>query len=343
MEDRPAPVRCLALARGRHAKGVSLYQGATIRTVSNTDQGRWRVLVTDSEENRTTSLDASFLVDATGRRAALARRLGVRVTHLDQLVGLAVLFTSPPVTDGLTLVEACEEGWWYSFTSPGSRRLVVLMSDLDLQKARRLAAPDRWHEALAQTRLVSGPASMGVPMGPPRVLPAQTRRLDRFSGPGWLAVGDSATTFDPLSSQGLVKALRSAILGSHAVRNALASDESGLLKYHRLTAQEFEAYLAARRDFYRREPRWADAPFWRRRHQRVTLDPQSVVRLVPDRAAWRRAGAFLSSNDLTRLRGLCDGCRTACAVVSAFRAAGSRLPDQRVILALQELTTVDLH
>jgi 2-polyprenyl-6-methoxyphenol hydroxylase-like FAD-dependent oxidoreductase len=330
------------LLREAAARGVSLYQGATVRTVSTTDQGSWTVLVTRSEGGSTTSLDAAFLVDATGRRATLARRLGVRVTHLDRLVGLAVVFKSPPATDGLTLVEACEGGWWYSFAVTGPRRLVVLMSDSDLLKARRLAVPDRWHEALSQTRLVSGPASMGVPLGPPRILPAQTRRLDRFAGPGWLAVGDSATTFDPLSSQGLVKALRSAILGSYAVRNALARDESGLHKFDRLTAQEFDAYLSARRDFYRSEPRWAGALFWRRRHQRVTLDPQSVVRDVRDPAAWRRAGAYLSEDDLTRLRGLCDGRRPAHAVVSAFRAARAGLPDERVILALQEITTGDL-
>ena len=133
-----------------------------------------------------------------------------KVTYLDRLVGLAVLFTSPPDTDGLTLVEACEEGWWYSFAVSGPRRLVVLMGDSDLLKARRLAVPDRWHELLSQTRLVSGPASMGIPLGPPRLLAAQTRRLDCFAGPGWLAVGDSATTFDPLSSQGLVR---------HAIRD----------------------------------------------------------------------------------------------------------------------------
>ena len=263
------------------------------------------------------------------------------MTYFDRLVGLACSFTSPPTTDGLTLVEACEEGWWYSFAVPGPRRLVVLMSDSDILKARQLAVSERWYEMLSRTRLVSGPALTGVPLGPPHLLPAQTRRLERFSGPGWLAVGDAATTFDPLSSQGLVKALRSAILGSFAARNALAGDESGLHKFDRLTAQEFDAYLSARRDFYRSELRWAGAEFWRRRHQRVTLDPQSVLRVVHDPAAWRRAGAYLSDDDLTRLRGLCDGRQPAHAVVSAFRATRAGLEDERVILALQEISAVD--
>ncbi len=323
------------------ARGVCLYEGATVREFSTTDRRRWTVQITQPERGDTTSLDAAFLVDATGRRATLARRLGARVTHLDRLVGLAVMFTSPSATDGLTLVEACEEGWWYSFAVTGPRRLVVLMSDSDIVKALRLAEPGRWHELHSRMRLVSGVASTCAPLGPPRHLPAQTRRLDRFAGPGWLAVGDAATTVDPLSSQGLVKALRSAILGSYAARNSLAKDESGIHRFDRLIAQEFDAYLSARRDFYRSESRWNGSPFWRRRHQRVTLDPQSVVCPVHDPAAWRRAGAYLSEDDLARLRGLCDGRLPAYAVVSAFRAARTGLPDERVILALQEITTVD--
>ena len=72
------------------------------------------------------------------------------------------------------------------------------------------------------------------------------------------------------------------------------------------------------------------------------LDPQSVVRVAADPAAWRRAGAYLSEDDLLRLCGLCDGRRPACGVVSAFREARAGLADERVILALQEIMTVDL-
>ena len=61
-----------------------------------------------------------------------------------------------------------------------------------------------------------------------------------------------------------------------------------------------------------------------------------------DPAAWRRAGSYLSDADLTRLRGLCEGRRPASGVVSAFRAARTGLADERVILALQEITTGDL-
>ena len=204
------------------------------------------------------------------------------------------------------MVEACEEGWWYSFVVPGPRRLVVLMSDSDLVKRRERADPAGWHALLKQTRHVAGRRrEAGVPLGPPRLLPAQTRRLDRVTRPGWLAVGDAATTFDPLSSQGLVKALRSAVLGSYAARDALAGDASGLLKYYHILRKEFDMYLAAA-EFYRREVRLERGA--------VLAAPPGAGHAGPTGPRTRRkefrgvgrAGAYLSPEDLARLLAVCD-------------------------------------
>src|SRR3546814_9328047 len=46
-----------------------------------------------------------------------------------------------------------------------------------------------------------------------RGAPANSQRLCDFVGDAWMAVGDAAQAYDPLSSQGMDKALRT---GSHA-------------------------------------------------------------------------------------------------------------------------------
>jgi flavin-dependent dehydrogenase len=89
-------------------------------------------------------------------------------------------------------------------------------------------------------------------------------------GDGWLAVGDAAATFDPLSSQGIVTAL---VMGREAGRaiaqscatpedadGARAQYESG---YQRLV----DTYRRERREHYAAEWRWRDHPFWARRRQ----------------------------------------------------------------------------
>jgi flavin-dependent dehydrogenase len=86
------------------------------------------------------------------------------------------------------------------------------------------------------------------------------------TGDAWLAVGDAATTFDPLSSQGILKSLRSGVLASYAVTDYFKGTTKGLEKYEALAAREFKDYLASRAEFYGQERRWPDSPFWRRRH-----------------------------------------------------------------------------
>jgi flavin-dependent dehydrogenase len=105
------------------------------------------------------------------------------------------------------------------------------------------------------------------PSGPLVVRSAASRRLEPAAGANWLAVGDSASRFDPLSSQGIVKALRSGTFGSYAISDLLTrEDNSGLERYRRYVSEEFESYAEVRTKYYREEQRWPLSEFWRRRH-----------------------------------------------------------------------------
>ena len=98
---------------------------------------------------------------------------------------------------------------------------------------------------------------------------AASRRLDPVATETWLAVGDAASRFDPLSSQGIFKALRSGIFASYAIGDWLTrSDNTGLRRYHRYITKEFESYRFTRTQYYSHEQRWPTSPFWLRRHVR---------------------------------------------------------------------------
>jgi flavin-dependent dehydrogenase len=82
-----------------------------------------------------------------------------------------------------------------------------------------------------------------------------------------LAVGDAASRFDPLSSQGIVKALRSGIFASYAIGDWLVrKDEAGLRRYQHYVMAESSSYQQTRVKYYAREQRWPSSEFWRRRH-----------------------------------------------------------------------------
>jgi len=79
-------------------------------------------------------------------------------------------------------------------------------------------------------------------------------------------VGDAASLFDPLSSQGILKGFRSGIFAAYAIGDLLVKgDATGLERYRRYVRQEFESYSRVRARYYTEERRWPESPFWRRR------------------------------------------------------------------------------
>jgi flavin-dependent dehydrogenase len=214
-------------------------------------------------------VDAAWLVDATGRGAALGRRLGARREHADALVAFAGVLQprGSADEDSRLIVEACADGWWYSALCPGGARVVAFLTDRDLADARAWLSRAGFEARLAATvHLAPRLAAHGYALtGRPRGVSAASGHLAPWRGAGWLAVGDAALAFDPLSSQGIFHALYTGERAGRALAAALGGDESELAGYDRRLTEVRAAYLANRAAYYAAEPRWADRPFWRRR------------------------------------------------------------------------------
>ncbi len=256
------------LADEAATRGVSLYTASNLLDSHRTDDGRWRLTIQRQGES-VSRFATAFVVDATGRRAVFARRQGVRKVLLDRLLGVFVFFKltdEASLRDSYTLIEAWEEGWWYSALLPDARIVAACMSDADIVKQRDLKSPARWFERMRKTRHLRGRLRHAEPLTRPTVQVAYSHRLDRLIGEDWLAVGDAATTFDPLSSQGIFKALRSGLLASYAILDHFKGRRAGLERYAAALTQEYESYLETRRAYYGEERRWPNSPFWQRRH-----------------------------------------------------------------------------
>jgi flavin-dependent dehydrogenase len=267
------------LAREAADRGVNTYSGHKFVSSRRNSDG-W-LIKARAEQGSEACVEASFVIDATGRRAAFAVQRGVRKVLVDKLLGVSVMFeprATEPFTDTYTLVEAWEEGWWYSALLPGDRVVVFCMSDADIVKRRGLNSEEAWLGLLEQTRHTKERVRVASPLDAPSVHAAHTQRLEHITGEGWLAVGDAATTFDPLSSLGIQKSLRSGVLASYAVIDYFKGTAFGLDKYEALVAREFRDYLGSRADFYAQERRWAGAPFWQRRSEpQAKLAQQATV------------------------------------------------------------------
>lgn len=212
------------------------------------------------------TIAARFIVDATGASATVARRCGARFVAADRLVGIARFFEGGGA-DPRTLVEAFEEGWWYTAGLPDGRRIVACMTDADLARRLRFRESEAWRLALDAMPYLGATMQLSKPCSSVIIKSAASGRLEPVAGKDWLAVGDTASRFDPLSSQGIMKAMRSGIFASYAIDDLLTrEDDSGLGRYRRYVLEEFRSFFEVRTKYYREEQRWPSGEFWRRRH-----------------------------------------------------------------------------
>lgn len=239
------------------AYGVDVRRGMALMDSAEEDGG-WRLDLQGAAHH------ARFVIDASGRAARFAVQRGAKPVASDKLVGVFVLYEAANADD--TLIEAAEKGWWYSTTAPGATAVVAWMSDTDLIRAMGLRDAANWSALLARSvhtrERLSGAAARGVPM----IFAAHSQILSQMGGRGWVAAGDAAMTFDPLSSQGITKALRSGKLASFVATDFLVRGAETHNRYAKLAHSEFDEYEQTRRAYYREEQRWRASPFWARRH-----------------------------------------------------------------------------
>lgn len=224
----------------------------------------WSVVATSG-----TTISADLIIDATGRKSLLGRKES-RQRRLDRLVA-AYAFLSQAETDidptPATIIEAVPSGWWYATLLADRRLALNFYSDPDLLPRRIGQRPDLWQAFIADTRYIrQWVESAGYALsGPPGLASAGTVWLEHAAGADWLAVGDAAISFDPLSAHGMTTALWTSIEAGKAAARALGGDDTALEDYARRLRLGVDHYFGERRAIYARELRFALHPFWQRR------------------------------------------------------------------------------
>ena len=121
--------------------------------------------------------------------------------------------------------------------------------------------------ALGETAHLRAVAAGAGPLQPPQFRGANSQIVAMDIAQTLICVGDAASSFDPVSGQGIVKALRSGVFASYAIADNLErGDSDGLRRYGAFVRSEFAAYRTTLDDYYAQEQRWPDSVFWQRRH-----------------------------------------------------------------------------
>jgi flavin-dependent dehydrogenase len=233
----------LAMAR---TAGVDVRTGTTV-TRAGLGHGRPRVFVQDATGVR--ELDARVVVGADGVRSMIARAAGVsRPARFGRRVGLTyhVVDPRPPGTARDARMVLLENAYCGLAPVPGGRLNVGIVlagpawqrhlaADgagavvTEVLSAIPRAADDPTDWAVAER---SDPIEGAAPLG---------HRVARRSGDGWLLVGDAAGFLDPLTGEGLHRALVSAELAADAIDRHLGGSASALRGYDRAMTARFRS------------------------------------------------------------------------------------------------------
>jgi 2-polyprenyl-6-methoxyphenol hydroxylase-like FAD-dependent oxidoreductase len=256
-----------ALLFSAAARGGTCVRDQRLRVAERHDDGH--DLTFEAKDGARTRITAGFLVDASGIAASAVRRLGVARNQVDCLAVLAVTFDlgEPDAIPSQALLEACRYGWWYAAKLPRDRLIVALA--VEPARQRDFGETEVFMTALRRTRHAAGWLKRGGAAraeGAPVSALAPSAILSRVVGARWLAVGDAASAYDPVTAQGIVKALCDGEAAADAIAQFLAgAGETPLLRYQDGVFARFTDYLRLRQHLYAIEQRWPQAPFWRNR------------------------------------------------------------------------------
>jgi flavin-dependent dehydrogenase len=242
------------------------------RLSASEDKNLW-VLNVSLQNRNLIEIKSRFIIDASGRSAVIARSQAVKCIADDKLIACYALFKQSDLVNGVdedsrTIIESVPEGWWYSALLPDGNRIVVFHTDSDLINIScSIQKPARFISLFQKTKHISRIIKeKNYQLNTqPKITTARSARLEKFYGEGWLAAGDSALAFDPLSSQGIITAIYTGLKAGFATDDYLSGNSTSLKEYNQNLTKIYDAYRYNLQNWYAIERRWLNFDFWFRR------------------------------------------------------------------------------
>ena len=245
------------------------------------------------------ALRPRFVIDASGQRALLGRRLGLRRFN-EFFKNLAIVGywrgaeRLPGELRNHILSAAFADGWfWYI---PLHDDTMSVGAVVDVRRWDNVAQEDpeaTYRGLVSRCAPVADRLHAATLVSPIRLIRDYSYDSTRFWGPGWLLAGDAACFIDPVFSTGVHLACLAGFLGARAVRSVLrdgAAQDEALAAYETSYRGCFERYLRFLYFFYdhNTDP---DSYFWTARRllapAPADLDARTAfVRLMSGGGDW---------------------------------------------------------
>ncbi|MCA7893462.1 NAD(P)/FAD-dependent oxidoreductase [Burkholderia cepacia] len=203
---------------------------------------------------------STIVIDASGRSAQFVRKAGVRLRMIDNLVACVLQGVDVPSSAQTEVhIEALDDGWLYTASDGVAPPVYTWFADGSCQSSADAASTLR--SLLSRSGAGEGGVSTVRPI---RLVSAAVTYLETAVTSGIVAVGDASYAVDPLSGQGVAKALDEGLMLGQVVSTALDGDLRGIHFYEAQRRQRLGNHLRERKSYYSAARR-ANNPFWAKR------------------------------------------------------------------------------
>jgi len=258
------------ILRHKFEQGLLAYAkslGITLRLgklVSLADNGA-EYQITLDHAGQEKSLQATCLLDATGRNGWAVRRLaGTPKKQSEQMAIIGWLNVDSKDCEQSTRITSVKDGWWYTARLPQNLRVIAFHG---LPSRIQMMYKDKHNilDALQESPLIDHVSFQPENLQGLQCRDASVRLSPRLAGSRWMAIGDAALSFDPLSSQGLYFSFYSAVKASDALYKSFQKPDMSyefMSKYCDEVSEIFKTNQRARYLFYIQEKRFPTSLYW---------------------------------------------------------------------------------
>jgi flavin-dependent dehydrogenase len=217
----------------KHAQtlGVRVIEGANVMAMTTDDAGRAsgvRVRILDKEMEFT----SRFVVDASGRRGLVGKQMGLwrKDTQFDQMAVYSwfknVKAPSPETNDYIHVhFLPIQRGWVWQIPIYEDATSVGVVVEKSVFQESGKDYESFFNDVIAMSNNTKHILSEAVRIRDWYVEGDYSYKMDRFTGEGWMLVGDAARFVDPIFSSGVSVAVNSAKFAFEALDEAMKSGD----------------------------------------------------------------------------------------------------------------------
>lgn len=239
-------------------EGVRVFLRTRIDNIHRRN-GNWVIKMTGDR-----NLSSKFVIFATGR--STFRFDPLRRRYFDKLIALSKIvdWNSGNGVNNIR-IEALPDGWFYTNRLPKNKRVITIFTDSDLIPGPPGREALFWKNVAGTAWFEENRLDPPHESGALYAFDARTSMTLPHCGEGWLCLGDSAYSIDPLSGQGIRKNLEMIEFLQHMIGPLMTCDKKAPESFMAFNIKNFDGYTRQRKKVYATNSKWRTREFWKRR------------------------------------------------------------------------------